>query len=322
MGIEKKDKILITGGWGFLGTHLTDHLRINGYRAITRVRSRYCDLRNQKLTRNYIKRHQPKCIIHLAGVVGGIGANKESPGRFFYDNMQMGLNVLESAREFYVEKTIIVGTVCAYPKFTEVPFKEVDLWKGYPEETNAPYGIAKRALMEMGRTYHQQYGMDIISLIPTNLYGPGDNFSPKNSHVIPALILKFWLAMKKKRSIVTCWGTGSPSREFLFVRDCAKAIQLAIEKYDKPDPVNIGTGWEINIRDLVAIIANKMGYMGGINFDASKPDGQPRRCLNVQKAYEEFGFEAETTFEVGLQETIEWFERHADEITRSLGLQV
>jgi GDP-L-fucose synthase len=311
--INKSSKILITGGWGFLGSHLRKELADNGYHNIRRMRKRYCNLISQQQTNTYFRRNRPKVVIHLAGTVGGIGANREHPGQFFYENMQMGLNVLEYAKKYEVEKVVLIGTVCSYPKFTTTPFREMDLWHGYPEETNAPYGIAKRSLMEMARSYNQEYGMNIISLIPVNLYGPHEHFDPNKSHVIPALILKFWLAKVRNHLSVDIWG-------FLYVKDCALAIRMAMEQYDKPDPVNLGNGREILIRDLVGMISAKMRYGGKLNFDTSKPDGQPRRCLDTRKAKESFGFEAQTSFEDGLQETIRWFERNAHDITRSLGL--
>lgn len=322
MRISLTDKILITGGYGFLGSHLRQELKNRGYKNITRMRSKYCNLISQKQTNTYLNRHKPKVIIHLAGIVGGIKANKENPGTFFYENMQMGLNILEYARKHDVAKIIMIGTVCAYPKFTPVPFAETDLWNGFPEETNAPYGIAKRALMEMGRYYVEQYGMNVINLIPVNLYGPGDSFNPDNSHVIPALILKYWITKKLAKPTVNVWGDGTASREFLYVKDCARAIAMAMEKYDEPDPVNIGNGREITIKELSQIIANNVGFMGITKFDTTKPNGQPRRCLNTDKAKERFDFIAETSFEEGIKETIKWFERHADEITGSFRVQL
>ena len=247
-------------------------------------------------------------IIHLAATVGGIGANKENPGLFMYDNLCMGMNLIESCRKYgKLKKFIMVGTVCAYPKFTPVPFKEEDIWNGYPEETNAPYGIAKKALMELLIAYKKQYGFESTNLIPVNMYGPHDNFDPSISHVIPALILKIASAMKSGERQVELWGTGQASREFLFVEDCAEAIALSINKETGPEPINVGTGSEIKICDLVTEIAEQMGYEGQIVYDNSKPDGQPRRCLDTSKAKEKLDFEAKTGLQDGLKETIEWF---------------
>jgi GDP-L-fucose synthase len=319
-----QSKILITGGWGFLGTHLRAELKRAGFKNVARMRKVYCDLTSQQRTNNYLRRRKPEIIVHLAGVVGGIGANKANPGKFFYENMQMGMNVLEYARKFGVKKVVMIGTVCSYPKFTEVPFKEESLWIGYPEETNAPYGIAKRALMEMGRTYHEQYGMNVINLIPVNLYGPGDTFDPHRSHVIPALILKcFQHNSGAFNSAIEVWGTGRPSREFLYVQDCARAIRMAIQEFDNdPQPVNIGTGVEITIKKLAQTIVEECGFIGILNFNSDYPDGQPRRCLDTSKAKELFGFEAEVDFRSGIRNTIGWFRRNSDEIARSLGVRL
>ena len=255
----------------------------------------------------------PTVVIHLAAEVGGIGANQENPGRFFYANMAMGLHLIEHARRLRLKKFVQIGTICAYPKFTPVPFKEEDLWNGYPEETNAPYGIAKKALLVMLQGYRQQYGLNGIFLLPVNLYGPGDNFDPKSSHVIPALIRKFVSAKRRGDKQVEVCGTGSPSREFLYVEDCARGIALAVQKYDAPDPVNLGAGFEITIRDLVEKIQTLVGYAGELVWDTSKPDGQPRRCLDTTKAAQLFGFRAEMDFTEGLRRTIDWWEAHAPE---------
>ena len=249
-------------------------------------------------------------VIHLAAEVGGIGANRENPGRFFYANMAMGLHLIEQARIRGLEKFVQVGTICAYPKFTPVPFKEEDLWNGYPEETNAPYGIAKKALLVMLQAYRTQYGLNGIYLLPVNLYGPGDNFDPASSHVIPALIKKCVDAMDNGDAYIDCWGTGSASREFIYVKDAAEGIVLAAENYDGAEPVNIGAGFEITIRDLVEKIAQLTGFTGQIRWDSSKPDGQPRRCLDTSRAKAYFNFEAATDFEKGLQETIAWYKQN------------
>jgi nucleoside-diphosphate-sugar epimerase len=318
MNIDKKyDKIMVTGGHGFLGKHTCKELEDAGYRYVRRVGRKVCNLTQQRSTNLYFRRIKPTVIIHLAGTVGGIGANQDNPGLFFYDNMQMGLNVLELGRKWQAKKIILIGTVCAYPKFTDVPFEECDLWKGYPEETNAPYGIAKRALMEMGQAYNKQYGMNIVNLIPVNMYGPGDNFNPEFSHVIPALILKFWDAIQEKKDEVEVWGSGMVSREFLYVKDCATAIRLAMEHYDSPEPINIGTGREVYINDLAHMIADQLNYTGKLVFNANYPDGQPRRCLHTDKAEKHLGWVAPTTLEQGLPYTIDWFKDNVDEITRA-----
>ena len=246
-------------------------------------------------------------MIHLAAVVGGIGANRMNPGRFFYDNAIMGIQLIEACRCYAVEKTVVLGTICAYPKFTPVPFREEDLWSGYPEETNAPYGLAKKALLVQCQAYRQQYGMNAIYLLPVNLYGRRDNFDPDSSHVIPALIRKCVEAVEEGRDEIVCWGDGCASREFLYVEDCAEGIIAAAERYDKPEPVNLGCGREILIHDLVEKIADLTGFRGRIVWDASKPNGQPRRCLDVSRANREFGFRARTSFEDGLRKTVEWY---------------
>ncbi len=249
----------------------------------------------------------PDIVIHLAAVVGGIGANRQRPGEFFYKNLMMGVQLIEQARLRNVQKFVAIGTVCAYPKYTPVPFKEADIWNGYPEETNAPYGLAKKMLLVQLQAYRQQYGFNGIYLLPVNLYGPGDNFDPASSHVIPALIKKCIDAKQRGENYIQCWGTGAASREFLYVDDAARAIVLATEKYDVPEPVNIGTGREITIKNLVTKIARLTGFSGEIRWDNSQPDGQPRRCLDVSRAYETFGFKAETSFDEGLKSTIEWY---------------
>ena len=303
-----KNKVLVTGGTGFLGKAVCSELISSGYSKVISVGSKDFDLRSQASVEDMLSQHRPDCVIHLAATVGGIGANKENPGKFMYENLIMGTNLIESCRNFETEKFVMVGTVCAYPKFTEVPFKEEDIWNGYPEETNAPYGVAKKALMQLVQSYHQQYGFNGVNLIPVNMYGPYDNFDPAISHVIPALILKFHQAMENSpNSDVEIWGTGSASREFLYVEDCARAIRISMEEHEDPDPVNIGTNSEISIRELAHKISDLMGYGGNIYFNSSYPDGQPRRCLDTSKAKNMFGFEAQVSLDEGLKRTIEWF---------------
>ena len=303
-----KNKVLVTGGTGFLGKAVCSELISSGYSKVISVGSKDFDLRSQASVEDMLSQHRPDCVIHLAATVGGIGANKENPGKFMYENLIMGTNLIESCRNFETEKFVMVGTVCAYPKFTEVPFKEEDIWNGYPEDTNAPYGVAKKALMQLVQSYHQQYGFNGVNLIPVNMYGPYDNFDPAISHVIPALILKFHQAMENSpNSDVEIWGTGSASREFLYVEDCARAIRISMEEHEDPDPVNIGTNSEISIRELAHKISDLMGYGGNIYFNSSYPDGQPRRCLDTSKAKNMFGFEAQVSLDEGLKRTIEWF---------------
>jgi len=304
----KDKKILLTGGAGFLGTHIARNLiqeRNVLESQIVIPRSKYSDLR---IWSNCAKAVEAvDIVIHLAAKVGGIGFNQKYPGTLFFDNIIMGAQLIEAARLAKVKKFVQLGTVCAYPKFTPTPFREDDLWNGYPEETNAPYGIANKALLVMAQAYRQQYGMNIIYLLPVNLYGPGDNFDLESSHVIPAFIRKFTDAIRKGEKQVTVWGTGKASREFLYVDDAAEGIIAAAERYDKPAPVNLGVGKEITIKDLVALVGKISGFEGQIIWDVSKPDGQPRRCLDVSRAKKEFGFEAKTDLVVGLQRTIEWY---------------
>ncbi len=297
----------MTGGRGFLGRPLVEMLTKAGAAVSTFSSSDYDLTRQSDVAKLYLSQ-DPEVVIHLAARVGGIGANRDNPGKFFYDNAIMGIELMEQGRKNGLAKFVQIGTVCSYPKFTPVPFSEDDLWNGYPEETNAPYGLAKKMLLVQAQAYRQQYGFDAIYLIPVNLYGPGDNFDLHTSHVIPALIRKCIEAKLAGPTKVEVWGTGSPTREFLYVEDAARGIMLATEKYDKPDPVNIGTADEISVRDLVSLIANLTGFEGEIVYDATKPDGQPRRKLNVERARREFGFVAETPFRAGLQRTIEWFE--------------
>ncbi len=302
-------RYLITGGAGFLGRYVHQKFLEMGARQddLIILRSKECDLTRQEQVERTMIRYRPDVVIHLAARVGGIGANRENPGLYFYANMAMGLNVIETARRQGVRKVVQVGTICAYPKYTPIPFKEDDLWNGYPEETNAPYGIAKKALLTMCQAYRQQYGLNAIYLLPVNLYGPGDNFDPQSSHVIPALIRKFVEAQSDGTDHIVAWGTGGASREFLYVEDAAQAIALATLRYDAPDPVNIGAGREITIRDLTALIARLCDFAGRIEWDSSQPDGQPRRCLDTLRARERFGFVAGTSLEEGLKKTIHWY---------------
>jgi GDP-L-fucose synthase len=297
----------VTGGGGFLGRVVVDSLRARGCSEVFVVRKRDYDLvKGAEVERLYAEA-RPDVVVHLAAVVGGIGANRENPGRYFYENLMMGVQLIEGARLNKVEKFLQVGTICAYPKFTPVPFKEDDLWNGYPEETNAPYGIAKKALLVQCQAYRDQYGMNAIYLLPVNLYGPADNFDPQTSHVIPALIKKFVDARARGESRVEVWGTGAATREFLYVDDAADGIVLAAEHYDGRDPVNLGSGEEMSIRELASLIAAETGFDGEIVWDASKPDGQPRRALDVTRAAELFGFRARVGFAEGLRRTVEWY---------------
>ncbi len=300
-------RVTVTGGRGFLGRRLVAELRHREPAAISTFSSKEYDLTRQVEVARMYADQRPDVVIHLAARVGGIGANRENPGRFFYENAIMGIELMEQARRHGVSKFVQLGTVCAYPKFTPVPFSEEHLWDGYPEETNAPYGIAKKALLVQAQAYRVQYGFNAIYLLPVNLYGPGDNFDPRTSHVIPALIRKCVEARERNDSTVTVWGTGTATREFLYVDDAARAIVLAAERYDKPAPVNIGAPGEISIRDLVDLIVRLTGYQGGVVWDTSKPDGQPRRKLNVERARREFGFEAAVRLGEGLRETIDWY---------------
>ncbi len=300
-------RVVVTGGHGFLGYHVVQLLKSRGYSAVVPHSADY-DLRRRDAVRKMYADMRPEIVIHLAARSGGIGINQKQPGKFLYDNLVMGLEMINSAQEFGLKKFVQVGTVCAYPKFTPVPFKEEDLWNGYPEETNAPYGLAKKMLMVQCQAYRQQYGLNAIYLIPVNMYGPRDNFDPNSSHVIPALIRKCIEAKQSGADHITVWGTGSASREFLYVDDCARAIVAATEKYDGAAPVNIGSGAEITMRDLVLFIKKAVGFDGGVVWDATKPDGQPRRCLDTTRAAEEFGFHASTSFEDGIRKTVEWYQ--------------
>ncbi len=300
-------RFVVTGGAGFLGTHLMRQLGQMGCcNTFVPIYPEFDLTRADHVERLFVE-HRPEILIHLAAVVGGIGANRANPGRFFYDNAIMGIQIIEAARRHRVEKTIVLGTICAYPKFTPVPFHEDDLWNGYPEETNAPYGIAKKALLVQCQSYRQQYGMNAIFLLPVNLYGPGDNFDLDGSHVIPALIRKCVEAVRQGQNEIVLWGDGTPTREFLYVEDAAEGILLATEHYNQPDPVNLGSGTEITISSLANQIAALTGFKGKIIWDTTKPNGQPRRCLDVTRAKQNFDFQAKTPFEQGLRKTIDWY---------------
>ncbi len=321
MNFWQNKRVLVTGGAGFLGAFVVKKLQERGCKNIFIPKSKDYDLVEMEAVRRLYRDAKPDIVIHLAARVGGIGANRANPGKFFYDNLMMGVQMMEVGRQVGIEKFVALGTICAYPKFTPVPFKEENLWNGYPEETNAPYGLAKKMLLVQAQAYRQQYGFNAIYLLPVNLYGPGDNFDPESSHVIPALIrkcieAKVQAGAEQKRisqphplpePFITVWGTGKATREFLYIEDCAEAIALATERYNKPDPVNIGAGFEISIKDLVALIAKLTGFKGENIWDNTKPDGQPRRMLDTSKAEREFGFKAKTSFEEGLRKTIEWY---------------
>ncbi len=311
MSFWEGKRVTITGGTGFLGRHVNAELESLPLSCIYNVCHEDYDLRLQTDVRQLLQEHPADVIIHLAARVGGIGYNRENPATLFYDNIMMGALLLEEARLTGVKKIVILGTVCAYPKWTPAPFKEDDLWQGYPEETNAPYGIAKKALLIQCQAFRQQYGLNAIYLLPVNLYGPGDNFSPQSSHVIPALIKKFVDATKQGQSTVTCWGDGSATREFLYVKDCARAIRLACEHYNDREPVNIGSSEEISIRDLAAMIAELCNFDGKIVWDKTMPDGQPRRLLDTSRAAALFHFKCEKSLKDGLQETLKWYQSHS-----------
>jgi GDP-L-fucose synthase len=303
-------RVLVTGGSGFLGQPVCQALKRFSPAEVFTFRSAQYDLREQHDVRRVLEISQPHVVVHLAALVGGIAANRANPGRFFYDNAIMGLQLMEQSRLAGVEKFVNLSTVCSYPKHTPVPFREDDLWNGYPEETNAPYGLAKKMLMVQGQAYRQQYGFNAITLIPVNLYGPGDNFDPQSSHVIPALIRKVIEAREAGEPEVEVWGTGSASREFLFVRDAAEGIALATDHYDRAEPVNLGSGTEITIRQLAGLIAELCQFRGTVRWNAAYPDGQPRRCLDTSRAASAFGFKARTSLREGLLETIDWFAKH------------
>jgi GDP-L-fucose synthase len=311
----KDRRVLVTGGAGFLGSFVVERLRRRGCKSIAVPRSREFDLRDRDAVIRLYETSRPDVVIHLAAVVGGIGANRANPGRFFYDNAITGIQMMEYARRFGVEKFVTIGTVCAYPKFTPVPFKEDDLWSGYPEETNAPYGLAKKMLLVQGQAYRAQYGFNAIYLLPVNLYGPRDNFDLERGHVIPALIRKCQEAKEGGCRQVVLWGDGSPTREFLYVEDAAEGIVLATERYDDDEPVNLGSGEEISINALADMVAETVGFPGEIVWDTSKPNGQPRRSLDTRRARERFGFTARRDLASGLRATVDWFMEHRHELS-------
>ncbi|MBN1269166.1 MAG: GDP-L-fucose synthase [Kiritimatiellae bacterium] len=304
----RSERVIVTGGAGFLGSFVVEELQARGAREVFVPHVEDHDLREVEVIRRMLADKKPDLVIHLAARVGGIGANRAHPAQFFYDNLMMSVQLLHESWRAGVSKFVALGTVCAYPKFTPVPFREEDLWNGYPEETNAPYGLAKKMQLVQSQSYRQEYGYNSIFLLPVNLYGPRDNFNPESSHVIPALIRKCIEARDRRDDHIEVWGDGSATREFLYVGDCAEAIVLAAERYNKSDPVNIGSAFEISIRDLVLLIARLTGFAGEIRWDITKPNGQPRRKLDTSRAEKEFGFRSHTTFEDGLRETIAWYE--------------
>jgi GDP-L-fucose synthase len=313
-----RKRVVVTGGGGFVGAALMDGLRARGARPESAVAVRKAEfdlVREADVVRMY-ETHRPEVVIHLAAVVGGIGANRANPGSFYYQNLVMGALLMEHARQRGVEKFVAIGTICAYPKFTPVPFKEEELWNGYPEETNAPYGLAKKMLLVQAQSYRAQYGFNAIYLLPVNLYGPRDSFDPANSHVIPALIRKFVEAVDGGAGEVEVWGTGRATREFLYVDDAAEGILLATERYDGPEPVNLGAGFEISIRELAELIADTVGFKGRLSWNTSLPDGQPRRSLDTARAQALFGFRAQTAFKDGLRRTVDWYREHRAELAR------
>jgi len=310
MSISTTDRIIVTGGAGFLGSFVVGKLQARGFSNLVIPRRREYDLTAEADVSRLFDDHKPDAILHLAAEVGGIGANRDNPGRFFFANMSMGMHLVEQSRRRGLKKFVQVGTICAYPKFTPVPFQEADLWNGYPEETNAPYGVAKKALLVMLQGYRQQYNFNGIYLLPVNLFGPRDNFDLHSSHVIPALIRKCVEARNAGANEIVAWGTGAVSREFLYVEDAAEAIVLSALKYESPEPMNLGSGREISIKDLTELTARLVGFKGKITWDSTKPDGQPRRCLDVTRAKESIGWSAATSLEDGMTKTIAWYERH------------
>lgn len=302
-------KIVVTGGSGFLGKHVVNRLKQENCSEIFVPRSRDFDLRKEPDIIRMMEFHRPQIMIHLAAAVGGIGANQKNPGKYFYDNLMMGVQLMEQSRLVGVEKFVAIGTICSYPKFAAIPFQESDLWNGYPEETNAPYGLAKKMMLVQSQAYRQQYGFNSIFLLPVNLYGPEDNFNLETSHVIPAIIRKCWEAIENDKKEITLWGTGNVTREFIYVEDAAEGIVLAAQKYNESDPVNLGSGYEVSIRELADMIKKLTGFSGEIIWNHAKPDGQPRRKLDIQKAEARFGFKARTDLEKGLIKTIEWYSR-------------
>jgi len=300
---------MVTGGQGFLGSYIVRGLKTRGCKNIFIPEIQDYNLLEMEAVKKAYRQGAPDIVIHLAAAVGGIGANQNNPGKFFYDNLMMGLQLMETGRQMKIEKFVALGTICCYPKFCPVPFKEQDLWNGYPEETNAPYGLAKKMLLVQSQAYRSQYGFNSIFLLPVNLYGPGDNFDPNSSHAIPALIKKCFEAIKQGRDEVVVWGTGRATREFLYVEDAAEGILLATEKYNRSEPVNLGAGFEISIKDLAELIAKMTGFKGKLIWDSSRPDGQPRRMLDTSRAFETFGFKAKTDFAEGLNRTIAWYKK-------------
>ncbi|MBE3128061.1 MAG: GDP-L-fucose synthase [Actinobacteria bacterium] len=311
MNFWQGKRVIVTGGAGFLGSYVVEKLKKRGCRNIFIPLIEDYDLTKEENIVRLYQNYSADIVIHLAAVVGGIGANRENPGKFFYNNLVMGAMLMEHARQYKIDKFVAIGTICAYPKFTPVPFKEEDLWNGYPEETNAPYGLAKKMMLVQSQAYRVQYGFNSIFLLPLNLYGPGDNFDPKSSHVIPALIRKFIEAIEEGREEVVVWGTGKPTRGFLYVEDAAEGILLATEKYNKSEPVNLGSDLEISIKDLAELIAKFVGFKGNIRWDTDEPDGQPRRKLDISRAEQEFGFKAKMDFEEGLRRTIKWYKKNS-----------
>jgi GDP-L-fucose synthase len=315
----REKRIVVTGGGGFLGSSVVERLKQRGCAdsAIVVVRKHDFDLTHEAEVKRLYEVHRPDVVIHLAAVVGGIGANRKNPGSFYYQNLIMGAMLMEHGRQAGLEKFVAIGTICAYPKFTPVPFREEDLWTGYPEETNAPYGIAKKVQLVQAQAYRAQYGFNAIYLLPVNLYGPGDNFDPESSHVIPALVKKCVDAIERGEQVVEIWGTGRATREFLYVADAAEGILLATENYDGAEPVNLGAGFEISIKDLAELIARLTGFQGRLVWNTSQPDGQPRRCLDTNRATQYFGFRATTPLEEGLRQTIEWYRSKRERMARS-----